>query len=99
MTVQRPTRDPGDLRIADDGLSVEYDRHKPAHQRNIIGLPIPRPPCRLNTRREEPIHRADYIIRRLRAFQVLDLHFIPAPQVYAAVTFFRIPELDMQLEI
>src|SRR5580698_3724780 len=99
MTIQRPARDPRDLRTTDNRLPVEDDRHQSSHQRDIIGLPLPRSFCNLHIRRQEPIYRADHIVRRLGPFRILDLHFIPTPQVYAAVTFLRVPEFDMQLEV
>lgn len=40
ITIQRPTRDPGDLLPADHLLSIKHHRHRPTHQLDIICLPL-----------------------------------------------------------
>ena len=50
-------------------------------------------------RRQETIHTAEASLRRLGVRIVLDLHFVTAAQIDAAVRTRRHVELDVQLEI
>src|SRR5881394_4639488 len=42
IAVERPAGDPWDRRATDHLAPIEDDRHRPAHQRDVVGLPFAR---------------------------------------------------------
>src|SRR5262249_17346346 len=68
-------------------------------QRDVHGLPFTRFLRGVDGRRQEAVNAADLVAVRLVAVIVLDLHFVAAAQVDAAIASFRIAKFGMELGI
>jgi hypothetical protein len=89
----------GDFFIVDDGLPVLDDGDHAADERDVEGLPFAGLARKFRCRREEAVYASGVVARWLGNGIGLDLDFVAATQIDAAIGFRAAVELDVQLEI
>ena len=99
IAVNGATGDAGNLLIADDLLAVGDDGDHTANQRNVERLPLAGRESGDFTWRDKSVDAAEAVRVGLATVVVLDLDFVAAAQVNAAVALLRIAKLDVKLEI
>src|SRR3954462_3684100 len=99
IAVERATGDSGDLLVYDHLSAVGDDRHHSSDEGDVVRLPLARRPRRDHTRRQESVNGAEAIVPRRIAVVVLDLNFVAAAEIDAAVALLGVAELDVELEI
>ncbi len=99
MAVQGAARDARGFLVIDDGLAVLNDGDPSPGQRDIEALPFSWLAGQLRRSRQETIHAAHVVAGRFFDGVGLDLNFVSAAQVDAAVGGRATVKFDMQLEI
>ena len=99
VTIQRSSSDAWDRLIADDRPAVQDYGYQPAYQSYVEGLPLTRWFSGVFIRREESVDAAKVYTRRLESRAILDLHFVPPPQIDSAVAILRIAKLGVEFEV
>ncbi len=98
-TVHGPAGNSGNDLVADNGFSVSHHGNAPSDQGNVVALPLTRSFCDILIGRQKAIDPAEINRSRFLPLAVDDLQFIPPSQIYAAVTFSRVSEFNMQFKI
>jgi hypothetical protein len=99
VAVERSPRDAGNHLAVDRLFTIEDDGNPPADKRDLHRLPFTRRLRGIGDGVDESINTADAVAVGLLAGAVLDLHFITAAEVEAAVAAFRESELGEELEV
>src|SRR5262245_31415407 len=97
--VERAAGDPWYLFFVNHCLAVERDGKLASDQGDLVLLPLAGLFRRVHLRSEESVQPAHAVALRLLAVIVLDLRFIAAAQVNAAVALFDDLEFEAELEV
>jgi len=95
VAIQRPAGNTRDLLVINYRLAVLNYGHLPAEQRNIKGLPYVCLARQFRRRRQEAVYGTGMMAWPLRLGLRLDLDFIAAAQLDAAVRVLSAVEFDM----
>src|SRR3954471_21518520 len=99
IAVERATGDSGHLLVCDHLSAVGDDGHHSSDEGDVVRLPLTGRPRRDHARRQESVNGAEPVVPRRIAVVVLDLNFVAAAQIDAAVALLGVTELDVELEV
>src|SRR6516165_9717551 len=99
VTIERSTGDAGNLFVVDDGLAVLHHGDSSADQRDVVGLPSSGLSRQFRFRRQEAVHSAHVVARRLFDGIGFHLNFVAATQIDAAIGILRTIEFHVQFKV
>lgn len=99
VAIQGAAGNAGNLAVTNDGAAILNDGDIAAEEGDIEGLPLAGAARLFGFGGEETIDGAHVVAGRLGEGVVLDLHFVAAAQIDAAVGIFGAVDFDVELEI
>src|SRR5258708_6400275 len=99
VAIERSASDTGNFLAIYDGLAVLNDGDHSSYERNVEGLPLAGFALQFRRRREEPVDAAGVMTRRFLFRVGLNLNFVTASKINAAVGFLSAIKFNVQLEI
>jgi hypothetical protein len=94
--IQRSACNSRNFLVIHHRFPVEYDRHAASDQGDVIGLPFSGRFGGILGRGQEPVNTADRSAVGFLAVAILNLNFVPTPQVDTTVAVFGVVELDVE---